>query len=223
MRKRFCYNDSMNRLPLKDRAQVVGCLAEGMSVRATSRLTGVAKGTILRLLESVGDACDRYQTETLRNLKCKRVQADEVWGFVGSKQRNLPQEKRGQENIGDMWTWVAIDADTKLIVTWHLGKRSREDAFHFVGDLAVRISSEYVQVTTDGFGAYVEAIERLFPRADYGTEVKVYGRVPFESSDTKYSPMIVTDVIRTPKWGEPDPDHITTAHVERNNLSSAIT
>jgi len=209
----------MNRLPLRERARVIGCLAEGMSVRATSRLTGVAKGTILRLLESVGAACDRYQAEALRDLKCRRIQCDETWGFCGAKERNLPREKRGQDAIGDMWTWVAIDADTKLIVTWHLGKRSREDGFHFVGDLASRISSDYVQVTSDGFGAYVEAIERLFPRADYGTEVKVYGRVPFESADTKYSPMEVTDVVRTAKWGDPDPDHITTAHVERNNLT----
>jgi IS1 family transposase len=219
MRKRFCYNTCMNRLPLKERAQVIGCLAEGMSVRATSRLTGVAKGTILRLLESVGDACDRYQGETLRNLKCRRVQCDEVWGFCGSKERNLPREKRGQDGIGDMWTWTAIDSDTKLIVTWHLGKRSRNDAFHFIGDLASRVVTENVQITTDGFGAYTEPIERLFPRADYGSEVKVYGRVPFQSADTKYSPMEVTEVVRTPLWGEPDPDYITTAHVERNNLT----
>lgn len=219
MRKRFCYNNNMNRLPLKERARVVGCLAEGMSVRATSRLTGVAKGTILRLLESVGNACDRFQAETLRDLKCRRVQCDEVWGFCGAKERNLPREKRGQDGIGDMWTWVAIDSDTKLIVTWHMGKRSRNDAFHFIGDLASRIVTENVQITTDGFGAYSEPIERLFSRADYGSEVKVYGRIPFESADTKYSPMEVTDVVRTPIWGDPDPDHITTAHVERNNLT----
>jgi IS1 family transposase len=219
MRKRLCYDFNMNRLPLKERARVIGCLCEGMSVRATSRLTGVAKGTILRLLESVGAACDLYQSETLRDLQCRRVQCDEVWGFCGAKERNLKPERRGTLDLGDVWTWVAIDSDTKLIVTWLMGKRTRDEAFQFVGDLAARISSENVQITTDGFGAYVEPIERLFPRADYGTEVKVYGRMPFESADSKYSPMVVTDVVRTPKWGAPDEKHITTAHVERNNLT----
>jgi IS1 family transposase len=209
----------MNRLPLKERTQVIGCLCEGMSIRATSRLTGVAKGTIIRLLESVGLACDRYQADTLRDLQCRRIQCDETWGFCGTKERNLPREKRGQEGLGDMWTWVAIDAETKLIVTWHLGKRTRQDGYAFIGDLASRIASENVQVTTDGFGAYSEPIERLFARCDYGSEVKVYGRIPFESADTKYSPMVVTSTIRTPLWGVPDPDNITTAHVERNNLT----
>lgn len=187
-------------------------------MRATSRLTGVAKGTILRLLESVGDACDRYQAETLDNLKCRRIQCDEVWGFCQAKSRNLPAEKRNGGN-GDMWTWTAIDPDSKLIVTWLMGKRTRDEAFRFIGDLASRISSAEVQISTDGFGAYVDAIEQMFPRADYGTEVKVYGRSPFESADTKYSPMVVTEVVRTPKWGDPDPTRITTAHVERNNLT----
>lgn len=198
---------------------MIGCLCEGMSVRATSRLTGIAKGTILRLLESVGAACDHHQNQTLRDLQCRRIQCDETWGFVGSKERNLPREKRGQPGLGDVWIWVAIDADTKLIATWHTGKRERGDAYRFIADLASRVTTSNVQITTDGFRAYNEPIERLFSRADHGNEVKVYGRMPFESADTKYSPQVVTEVVRTPIWGAPDPDHITTAHVERNNLT----
>lgn len=178
-------------------------------------MTGAAKNTVVKLLADVGDACDAYQYANLRNLQCARVQCDEVWSFCHTKEREL----RGTEGIGDIWTWTAIDPDTKLVVSWHLGKRSRADAWCFIRDLAERIRSEAVQVTTDGFGIYNEPIETLFPRCDHGNEVKVYGRLLFESADTKYSPMVVTDVIRTSVWGAPDPAHITTAHVERNNLT----
>jgi len=132
----------------------------------------------------------------------------------------LPVEKRGAEGVGDMWTWTAIDADTKLIVTWHLGKRLRGDADLFVRDLAGRIVSQRVQVSTDGLGSYNEPIQRYFHhRADHGTEVKDYGLLDDDVPERKYSPMVVKQVIRTPIYGVPDPDHISTAYVERNNLT----
>jgi IS1 family transposase len=199
--------------------QVLAALCEGVSIRATCRMTGAAKNTVVKLLAEVGDACDVYQNANLRNLQCARIQCDEVWSFCYAKERNLKKELRGSAGLGDMWTWTAIDPDSKLVVSWYLGKRNREDAWRFVRDLAERIRSKAVQITTDGMRSYNEPIEVLFPRADHGNEVKVYGRMPFESADTKYSPLVVTEVVRTSVWGAPDPHHITTAHVERNNLT----
>lgn len=209
----------MNRLPLEERVRVLAALVEGNSIRGTSRLTGVAKGTILKLLADVGDACDQYQDETLRNLTCVRVQLDEIWSFCHAKQRNLKPELRGVDGVGDMWTWTAIDADTKLIVGWHLGKRTLRDAHHFVQGLSRRVTS-YVQISTDGFNRYIEPIQRYFKtRADHGSEVKVFGFDDATEPDRKYSPLIVKEVVRTRIFGAPDPAHISTAYVERNNLT----
>ncbi|MBV9149250.1 MAG: IS1 family transposase, partial [Candidatus Eremiobacteraeota bacterium] len=178
-----------------------------------------AKGTVLRLLADVGDACDRYQDETLRDLTCVRVQCDEIWSYCRAKERNLKPELRGVEGFGDMWTWTAIDADTKLIISWYLGKRTRRDARLFISDLSKRISS-YVQISTDGHSAYNEPIERHFGyRADYGQEIKVYGHDIVEDQDTRYSPPVVIDIRKIEVWGAPDPDHISTAYIERQNLT----
>lgn len=210
----------MNRLPLQERVRILAALVEGNSIRGTCRMVGVDKKTVLRLLADVGDACDAYMDDTLHGLKSERIQCDEIWSFCHAKERNLPREMRGADGIGDMWTWTAIDADTKLIITWHLGKRQRRDADLFIHDLAARVDSERVQITTDGFGNYNEPIRRFFHhRADHGSEVKDYGILDNATTERKYSPMIVKSIIRTRLYGVPDPDHITTAHVERQNLT----
>ncbi len=182
-------------------------------------MTGAAKNTVVKLLADVGDACDEYQSANLRGLHCYRLQLDEVWSFCYAKERTLKPEQRGRCDRGDMWTWTALDPDTKLMVSWRLGKRTKYDADHFIADLSTRVSNKYVQITTDGFGAYVDPIERFFPHGDHGSEVKVYGRPTFDAADTKYSPSFVTEVVRRPIYGFPDPAYITTAHVERNNLT----
>jgi IS1 family transposase len=209
----------MNRLPLATRIQVLSALVEGNSIRGTCRMTGVAKGTVLKLLADVGDACDRYMDEALRDLTCVRVQCDEIWSYCHAKERNLKPEMRGKQGIGDLWTWTAIDADTKLIISWHLGKRTQLDARVFVSELARRIKSN-VQISTDGLGQYNEPIQRYFKyRADHGSEVKDYGILDDESPERKYSPLVVKRVVRTQIWGAPDPIHISTAYVERQNLT----
>ncbi len=210
----------MNRLPLQVRVQVLSALVEGNSIRGTCRMMGVDKKTVLRLLADVGDACDGYMDDTIHGLKSARIQCDEIWSFCRAKERNLPREMRGADGVGDLWTWTAIDADTKLIVTWHLGKRKRGDADLFVRDLASRVVTPRVQISTDGFHQYVEPIQRYFEyRADHGSEVKDYGILDDETPERKYSPMVVKKVIRTPVWGVPDPDYISTAYVERQNLT----
>jgi IS1 family transposase len=210
----------MNRLPLAVRVQVLSALVEGNSIRGTCRMVGVDKKTVLRLLAEVGDACDGYQDDNVRGIRSQRLQLDEIWSFCHAKERNLPKEMRGADGVGDMWTWTALDADTKLIVTWHLGKRNARDADLFIRDLACRVSSERVQISTDGFNKYVLPIQRYFEdRADHGTEMKDYGMLDDESPERKYSPMVVKQVIRTPIYGLPDPDHISTAYVERQNLT----
>lgn len=182
-------------------------------------MIGVDKKTVLRLLADVGDASDRYLHENMRGLTCVRVQCDEIWSFCHAKERNLKPKYRGSDWHGDLWTWVAIDADTKLVISWVLGKRTYDFAQIFMRDLAKRITS-YVQLTTDGLGMYKENIKRAFGhRVDYGTEVKVFGFDDSESPDRKYSPAVVTELKRRRVFGAPDPAHITTAHVERQNLS----
>jgi len=189
------------------------------NVRGTSRMTGVAKSTILRLLADVGDACDRYLDDTMRDLTCVRIQCDEIWSFCHAKERNLKPELRGSDWLGDLWTWVAIDADTKLVISFVVGKRTYDFCQIFVRDIAKRVKS-YVQLTTDGLGMYKENIKKAFGhRVDYGTEVKVFGIENSDEPDRRYSPMVVKEMRRSRVLGAPDPAYITTAHVERNNLT----
>src|SRR5260370_14484035 len=162
----------MNRLPLERRAQILGMLAEGNSLRSASRLADVSINTVTKLLLDVGAACERYQDQALRNLKCKRIQCDEIWAFVYAKAKNLPEKYAGVFGYGDVWTWTALDADSKLVPSWAVGRRDAFTAQAFVRDLAARLSTR-VQLTTDGHKAYLEAVEGAFgSEIDYRTLVK---------------------------------------------------
>jgi IS1 family transposase len=208
----------MNRLSNDRRAQIVHCLVEGMSVRATSRITGAEKRTILNLLEDVGEACAEYQDRVFRNLPCKRLQCDEIWSFVYAKDRNVPQELRGKAGIGSVWTWTAIDADTKLVPCWFIGGRDAGAAYEFMTDLADRLASR-VQLTTDGHAAYLSAVPSAFGNdIDYAQLVKKYGQDPNED-ERRYSPAVVLGVEAHRVSGFPDRKHISTSYVERQNLT----
>ncbi|SRR6266508_4868592 len=209
----------MNRLSLAKRVQVISALAEGCSVRSTARLTGVAKGTILRLLADVATACTEYQNRVLRGLTCKRIQCDEIWSFVYAKAKNIPEPLRGARGIGDVWTWAAIDAGTKLVAAWAIGRRDAATANAFIRDLASRLAHR-VQVTTDGHKVYLEAIEGAFGAdVDYAMLVKLYGGDQGGQSETRYSPAVCTGTREIRITGDPDPEHISTSYVERQNLT----
>jgi IS1 family transposase len=206
----------MNRLNRTKQAQVIAALVEGNSIRAIERMSGVAKHTILKLLKDVGIACADYQDRTLRNLKCKRIQCDEIWQFVYSKEKNVPQEKRGHFGYGDVWTWVAIDADTKLVPSFMTGNRDAHSATMFIDDLASRLASR-VQLTSDGLKFYLEAVEGAFGcDIDYAMLIKIYGAT---QEETRYSPAECIGCEVKKIQGTPDSDHISTSYVERQNLT----
>jgi IS1 family transposase len=180
-------------------------------------MTGVAKNTVTKLLVDLGSACAKYQDRTLRDLATERIQCDEIWSFVYAKKKNVPEEKRGEFGYGDIYTWVAIDADSKLVATYLVGERSLEDARHFMHDLAGRISDR-VQISTDGFKAYLKAVPEAFEgRADFATVLKLFGHDRVDQ-DYYAQPRCIGEVIRR-KTGHPDPDHISTSYVERQNLT----
>lgn len=208
----------MNRMPLAKRAQILGFLVEGMSLRAASRLADCSINTVTKLLVDVGTACAEYQDGVLRNLPCRRIQCDEIWSFVGAKQKNVPKERRGVFGMGDVWTWTAIDADSKLIASWMVGARDGEAARTFVRDLADRLASR-VQLTTDGHKVYLEAVERAFGGAiDYAMLVKHYGEGP-QSPERKYSPVEFVSAKKKAITGRPDMAQVSTSYVERQNLT----
>jgi IS1 family transposase len=181
-------------------------------------MTGAAKGTVLRLLEEIGEACAAYQDVTLRNLFCRRVECDEVWAFVGAKQKNLPRQKRGQFGLGDVWTWVALDADSKLVVCWHLGLREADDAMALMDNLASRVKHR-IQLTTDGHAAYLQAVEDSFGNdIDYAMLIKLYGRDRGED-EARYSPPKCIGTELNIVEGFPNKKHISTSYVERQNLT----
>jgi IS1 family transposase len=206
----------MNRLSAEQRARVIAALVEGNSVRATCRMTGVAKNTVVKLLSDLGLVCSIYQDRLLRNLPCERVQVDEVWSFVYAKAKNVPENKRGE--AGDVWTWVGLDADTKLVVSYHVGGRGPDDAVTFMHDLASRLRSR-VQLTTDGHMPYLVAVPNAFGNEiDYATLIKLYGS-PKATEQRRYSPAQLIGIDRRPQIGSPDETHISTSYVERQNLT----
>jgi IS1 family transposase len=208
---------SMNKLTNERRTQVIKCLCEGLAIRATARMTGVAKNTIVKLLQEIGETCNNFQDKTLRNLKCERVQCDEIWSFCYAKDKNVPREKRGQFGFGDVWTWTALCADTKLIVSWRVGNRDAETACEFTEDLASRLACR-VQLTTDGHKVYYNAVEQAFgSNVDYAMLVKLYGSG--RDTEATYSPAKIMSCRAVPISGNPNPDHISTSYVERSNLT----
>jgi IS1 family transposase len=206
----------MNKLNNAKRAQIISALVEGNSLRATARMCDVAFNTVLKLLPEIGAACLKYQDEAFVNLPCKRIQCDEIWSFVGSKEKNTSEEKKA-EGWGDVWTWVAIDADTKLVPSFLVGTRNAWAARTFMEDLSQRLANR-VQLTTDGHRVYLQAVENAFgSEIDYAMLIKLYGNDA--EKEVRYSPAecIGTEIV--PITGRPDPKHISTSFVERQNLT----
>ena len=208
---------SMNKLTPARRTAVVRCLVEGNSIRSTVRLTGVAKNTVTKLLVDLGAACSEYQDRVLRDLSCRLIQADEIWSFSNAKARNVPEEHRGEFGWGDVWTWTAIDADTKLVPAWLVADRSSASAIALMDDLRGRLANR-VQLTTDGHRAYLEAVEGAFgSNIDYAQIIKLYGTDP--EADTRYSPAKCLGIKVEEISGHPDHAAISTSYVERQNLT----
>jgi len=207
----------MNKIDDKTRIQIVQCLVDGVGVNATCRVTGAAKNTVLKLLAQLGEACAKYHDDHVCHLLTKRVQCDEIWAFVHAKQRNVPEEKRGQFGYGDVWTWTAIDSDSKLIISYMLGKRDGGYANEFMHDVASRLARK-VQLTTDGLKVYLDAVDSAFGGdIDYAQLIKIYG--PDKSGPGRYSPPEVIGIKHEEVCGTPEPRHVSTSYVERQNLS----
>jgi len=210
----------MNQLTKDKRVRVIAALVEGNSIRATVRMTSVAKNTVTKLLRDIGQACEQYHDEVMVELPCKRLQVDEIWSFCYAKQKNVPVPLKGVFGYGDVWTWVALDADTKLVPSWLVGLRDAEWANAFMHDLSYRLRDR-VQLTSDGHKAYLNAVEDAFGGdIDYATLVKLYGKAP-EAVDAahRYSPTDVMGCQMAVIQGKPSPRHISTSYVERQNLT----
>jgi IS1 family transposase len=208
----------MNRLSKEKRTQVITALVEGNSLRATARMCGVNVNTVMWLLEDVGRVCEEYQRRVFRNLPCKRIQCDEIWSFCYAKAKNVPADKQGQFGYGDVWTWVALCPDTKLVPSWCVGTRDAATAYAFVHDLAERLANR-VQLTTEGQRVYLEAVESAFgSEIDYAMLVKLYGSDPQED-ETRYSPAECIGCRTVVISGRPKIAHVSTSHVERQNLT----
>jgi IS1 family transposase len=208
------HNADMNKLSTADRVRVIAALVEGNSIRSTVRMTGIAKNTVVKLLADVGTACHYYHRTHVKNVKASRIQCDEIWSFVGAKQKNVD---KGAQGYGDIWTWTAIDADSKLVVSYMLGTRDSMAAKDFIADVASRLANR-VQLTTDGHKAYLYAVERAFGGdIDYAMLVKLYDGE--RAGEARYSPAKCTGIEKTTIAGNPDDKHISTSFVERQNLT----
>jgi IS1 family transposase len=207
----------MNRLSTEKRAQIVGMIVEGNSIRSITRMTGVCQEAITKLLCDLGKACADHHNATVRRVKSRRVQCDEVWSFCYAKAKNVPEEKKGS-GAGDVWLWTGIDADSKLILSYLCGGRDADWATQFMEDLASRLATR-IQITTDGLKAYAIAVEGAFGMdVDYAMLIKLYG-APSDRPDTRYSPAQCIGIRTGVLCGSPDPQHISTSYVERMNLN----
>lgn len=211
----------MNKLPIAKRVQILSMLCEGSSMRSVSRVCDVSINTVAKLLADAGTFCLAFHDERVRNLTSKRVQCDEIWSFVYAKNKNVVEAKAPPKGAGDVWTWTAIDADSKLICSWAVGQRDAYWAYAFMDDLKGRLAHR-VQLTTDGLGIYLRAVEEVFGSTDidFAQLVKIYGDVPKGGTqERKYSPPECIGAKKTPVVGNPDPKHISTSYVERQNLT----
>ncbi|MEX0827480.1 MAG: IS1 family transposase, partial [Haliea sp.] len=209
----------MNRLCNTNRAHILHLLCEGSSIRAVTRLTGASKNTVVKLLRDAGMACAWFHDAKVRNLTSRRIQVDEIWTFTYAKQKNVATAKAAPEGAGDTWTWTAIDADTKLMVSWFVGGRDANYALTFMEDLHSRLAGR-VQLTSDGHGAYLEAVEGTFGGdVDYAQLVKMYGRPEGGSAERRYSPVECIGARKERITGNPNPEHISTSYAERQNLN----
>ena len=207
----------MNKLSTERRKQIVSALVEGNSMRAVSRMTDVSRNTIDKLLCDLGRACSVYQDKTFVNLKCQRIQCDEIWSFVYAKDKNCNIEQK-MNGAGDAWTWVALDPDSKLVPCWFIGRRDAGAAYHFLNDLKSRLANR-VQLTTDGHRPYFYVVPQTFrDEIDFAMLVKIYGNAP-EGPETRYSPAICMGARSTVISGNPDYNHISSSYVERQNLT----
>lgn len=208
----------MNKLPLAQRVQILSMLVEGSSMRSISRVVGVSINTVTKLLIEAGEACAAYHAEHVRDVEAQRVQCDEIWSFAYAKQKNVEAAKAAPDGAGDVWTWTALEANSKLIVSWLVGSRDSECAIEFMDDLAARLANR-VQRTTDGHKAYLEAVEGAFGAdIDYAVLQKLYGTAP-EAAKGRYSPAVCIGAKRERIEGNPDHKHVSTSYVERQNLT----
>ncbi len=207
----------MNRLSTEERVRIINCLIEGNSIRSTVRLTGFSKNTIAKLLVELGEVCLAYMDKNLRGLNCKLVQVDEIWSFVGCKEKQATDKKRAKGACGDVWTWIAIDAESKLIPCFTVGPRDTETGHEFIRDLAKRLNNR-VQLSSDGYKVYVKAVAATFGEdIDYAQIVKIYGNDP--EGQRRYSPAECTGCEKLPVIGDPQHKHISTSYIERQNLT----
>ncbi|MDE0003723.1 MAG: IS1 family transposase [Rhodospirillaceae bacterium] len=207
----------MNKLTADTRTRVIYALVEGNSIRSTARMVGVSKNTVVKLLIDAGKACAAYQDRALRDLPCRRIQVDEIWSFIYAKERNVARAKSAPPEAGDVWTWTAIDAETKLVPSWRVGDRSGMTAIDFMDDLRGRLAGR-MQLTGDGHRAYLEAVEGAFGAdVDYAQLIELYGEAP--EAEKRYSPATCIRARKRRVEGSPDPDHISTSYAERSNLT----
>lgn len=213
------YHNGMNKLDIKTRIAILNMLVEGSSMRSISRITGVSINTVTKLLEDAGRACAAYHDQTVRNVKANHVQCDEIWSFCYAKEKNVASAKAAPEGAGDVWTWTAIERDSKMILSFEVGDRSGATAIEFMDDLCARLAN-HVQLTTDGHKAYLEAVEGAFGGdIDYAMLVKLYGDLGGKTAERKYSPAECTGIRKQAIEGKPDMAKASTSHVERQNLS----